>query len=687
MTPSRNENHPNGVEWNARGNGLRVGWPMPAVASEAWPAERLFTDLRLAVEIDGQWREPDRWAIAPDGAGTATVAGIRVRLSLRPAGPGRRHHELQARIENVSGAAIRFGGFRFQQQRAPSDVMDDFLAIPGPRLRLYREGWTAAAAAGTVRYGECDFDLDPSYLPFAVSAPAAYDSATPNRFSAEYAVVLNDRVSGASLLAGFISSADQVTRLAVELDDAGVARFAAYAYADGILVEPGEIVDAEVLAILAGPDGYGLLEEFATLWGARMRARIWGHTPSGWCSWYYYFEKITDADVHENLRLIQERRAELPLEYVQIDDGFQPALGDWLEPSPQFPNGPETLARDIREAGCKPGLWLAPFMVEERSHFYAAHPEWMVKTPAGQTAWVTNWRGSRVAVLDCTRPEAQAWLRALFATLAAWGYDYIKLDFLMYECAVPGGVYWDPKATRAQACRRGLQAIRDGFGEERFILGGTTLLGPAVGIVDGERIGTDITPYWKPDRHPLPKEAPCLPNVCRNIINRRYMHGRLWLNDPDVHLARADHNALTENEVRLWTAALWLVGGLTLLSDRFATLAPEREKWSRWLVADRDGFDTRPLDFFEREFPAIWLGRRRSQAPMDQTCVLGLFNFADSATTLRVPLSQAGFAPGATVDLHDVWTDGGRGRAVTAVEQSLPPHSCALLRLTPACPV
>ena len=178
--------------------------------------------------------------------------------------------------------------------------------------------------------------------------------------------------------------------------------------------------------------------------------------------------------------------------------------------------------------------------------------------------------------------------------------------------------------------------------------------------------------------------SPCLPKVCRNIINRSYMHGCLWLNDPDVHLARADHNALTENEVRLWTAALWLVGGLTLLSDRFATLAPEREQWSRWLVAERDGWHTRPLDFFEREFPAVWLGRRKDQAPSDPACVLGLFNFADSATTLQVPLAQAGFAPGAAVDLHDVWTDRFHSRAAGTLALEVPVHSCTLLRLSPA---
>ena len=43
------------------------------------------------------------------------------------------------------------------------------------------------------------------------------------------------------------------------------------------------------------------------------------------------------------------------------------------------------------------------------------------------------------------------------------GWVYTKLDFLVFECGVPGAVYYDKKATRRQALRRGLEAIRKGF--------------------------------------------------------------------------------------------------------------------------------------------------------------------------------------------------------------------------------
>ncbi|MEE1757743.1 alpha-galactosidase, partial [Streptomyces sp. SP18BB07] len=50
--------------------------------------------------------------------------------------------------------------------------------------------------------------------------------------------------------------------------------------------------------------------------------------PTVWCSWYEYFTSVTEDDIHENLRAIDT--LDLPIDVVQIDDGYQSALGDWL---------------------------------------------------------------------------------------------------------------------------------------------------------------------------------------------------------------------------------------------------------------------------------------------------------------------------------------------------------------------
>ncbi len=638
----------------------------------AAPAKKLFSSLKLSVQVDGEWIAPASWNFAA-GVAKAETKGLGISLETR----GGSHPWMRAKLENKSGKSLKFGGFKFAFQGAAGG--DDMLSLPGERMRVYREGWTGVCATGTVRFGEADYDLDPGYLPFAVTAPELYDGKTPNRFSCEYATVLNDAKTGVSALFGFISSAEQITRLAVALEADGSNSVEAFSCGDDILVEPGESVLSEELVALSGPDGYALLEEFAGLWGARMKALTWSHAPTGWCSWYYYFEKVTEKDMLSNSRMFKERKAEFPIEYIQLDDGYQRALGDWLECIPEkFPSGLESLAKGIKADGFKPAIWLAPFMVGEDSNFYAAHPDWVVLDAKGEPVWITTWRGARVAALDCSRKEALEWLKEVFGTLAKQGYEYFKLDFLMYAASVikKGGRYADPKTTRAKALRNGLQAIRDAVGD-RFIVGATMPLGSAVGVVNGERIGTDITPYWQPDREPIYKEAPCVPNVSRNIICRRYMHWKLWVNDPDVHIARADSNKLTESEVKLWTSVLWLTGGMLLLSDRMDTLAPDRAQLSKTLLGQVDvNASARPLDFFESAFPSIWLGLGKDGV----SAFLGLFDFETAPRSFSVPLEKLGFARERIVGAKEIWSGAKVDVSKGSVEAKVEPHSCALIR-------
>ena len=312
-------------------------------------------------------------------------------------------------------------------------------------------------------------------------------------------------------------------------------------------------------------------------------------------------------------------------------------------------------------------------MVEERSALFSEHPDWMVHDHDGVVLWASSWRGSRVAVLDGTHPGAQAYLAEVFSTLVRWGFDYVKLDFLVYACCGSGGCYYDPTAARAQALRRGLTVIRQAM-RDRFILGCTTPLGPVVGLVNGERIGTDITPYWQPDRK-FYKEAPTVPNVCRNVINRAYTNGRLWISDPDTHIARSDNNKLTENEVVLWTFALYLTGGMLLFSDRFETLTPERASLSKLLLSAPGMRQVRPLDFFEREYPAIWLSRNLETGKV----LLGFFNFEDTPQELRVDryLVEAS----ETMALSDFMSGEAIGIHSSEIAVMVPAHSCRVLRV------
>jgi len=622
--------------------------------------ETVIAQLRLSATIDGCRIDAADWHGETPQRFEAKTNGISFKTTFL-SGPD--SLLLTAEFRNDSDKTVKVGDIRWTREPG-----SDALAVPGPKLRVYREGWTMASACGSVGWGEADFSMNPDYVPFATSAPERFKPAKPNRFTSEYVTVLMPE-NADSVLAGFLSGANRVCRFEIELGESEPVQIDAVSCGDAIVLQPGEVFRAEPLLLLSEKDPYTLLERYAEFRGERQRIRGWDHTPSGWCSWYYYFEKVTENDVLENLAYMKEHRSEYPLEYLQVDDGYQAALGDWLTTNDKFPHGLEWLAKQIHDAGFKPGFWLAPFMVEERSGLVQEHPEFLVHTPEGEIAWTSQWRGSRVAVLDGTHPGAQDFLRQLFRTLASIGIEYVKLDFMMYACAAKNGRYHDPAATRVQALRRGLEAIREGFGEKRFILGCTTVLGPTAGIVNAERIGTDITPYWQRGEEQAFAEAPTVPNVCRNLINRVYMHRRLWVNDPDVHIARIDNNELTENEILLWTSALWMVGGLTLLCDRFQTLAPERAALSKLLLKQTDAFENvRPLDFRESTVPAVWFGRfRETGAP-----VYGLFNFEDVPRILSTPVEKTE----STFKEH--WS----GDTATAKDGRLsvevPPHSCRI---------
>ena len=561
--------------------------------------------------------------------GKENVPGISVELE-RLSGPVTR---LRAKFVNNTGEAVKMDYFRFTGFE---------FAGAGPDLRAYREGWTAVSAISTVRYGECDMRLDENYLPFAVSEPAAYTWTTPNRFSAENVVVLNNRKSGDCLLTGFISSARFFNRFQLEFEAAGLKCLDAYVLGDGRLVDPGCEIVSEELVILCGKDGYGLLERYAELWGERMNVRKWDHAPTGWCSWYYYFSKVTENDIVENLEYFKQHREEYPIEYFQIDDGYQRTPGDWLQPSAAFPHGIEHTIRLIKEYGFNPGLWFAPFMVCSNSELYQKHPEYLLKDAEGNIIHPIKWRGTDAAFLDCTREDVQGFLRDLFRAVRSWGCAYIKLDFMMYEACITNAVFSDKYATRCEAYRRGMEAIREGIGEDALILGGTIIVGPSAGIVNVCRYSTDITPYWKREQD-LGKEAPAVPNVIRNLILRRYMHWRMWVNDPDVHIARKDNNRLTENEVLFWTDALYMAGGSMLLADRMSTLEPERAALCKFLMEDVDALqDVRPEDFFEREVPRIWCGVRKR----DGKTIVALFNPDDEKCQLTIEPAKLHFPAG-----------------------------------------
>lgn len=293
----------------------------------------------------------------------------------------------------------------------------------------------------------------------------------------------------------------------------------------------------------------------------------------GWTSWYNYYTTITREIILENLQAFASRK--IPLDIFQIDDGYQLAVGDWLITNEKFPGGMKPIADQIKSSGYRAGLWLAPFICEQKSRLFTDHPEWVLKdennTPV-VAGFVPNWSGKFYA-LDIYHPEFRQYLKTVFDTvLIEWGFDMVKLDFL-YGAAM---LHRKDK-TRGQVMCDGMELIRELAGE-KIVLGCGVPLGAAFGLVDYCRIGCDIALKWEDKllKHVLRyRERVSTRSALDTAIGRRHLNYRAFINDPDVFLLRTSNIDLSADQKKTLFIVNLILGGLLFTSDNINEYSPE----------------------------------------------------------------------------------------------------------------
>jgi alpha-galactosidase len=334
--------------------------------------------------------------------------------------------------------------------------------------------------------------------------------------------------------------------------------------ADGLEIGPGEQWTLEEFTHGSGPDREALLGGLAERLSVNHPPLLTAAPPSGWCSWYCFGPKVTAEQVLANLDVIAR---DIPgLKYIQIDDGYQPAMGDWLETGAAFGGNVQTVLKQIRARGFEPAIWVAPFIAEQGSQLFKEHPGWFVKDTDGtplRADKVTfgGWRRGPWYALDGTHPEAQKHLEHVFRTMRTdWGCTYFKLDANFWG-AIHGGRFHDPRATRIDAYRRGMEAVRRGAGDA-FILGCNHPIWPSLGLIHGSRSSNDIRRDWRR-----------IETTARQNLMRNWQNGRLWWNDPDAVVLTGE---LPEEEYRFHATAIYATGGMILSGDDLTVISPDR---------------------------------------------------------------------------------------------------------------
>ncbi len=396
--------------------------------------------------------------------------------------------------------------------------------------------------------------------------------------------------------------------------------------------------------------------------------------PSGWCTWYYYYSRINEAEVKRNADWIATHLKDYGARYVQIDDGWQGtgargSARNWAAINPErFPGGMAALAAYIRSRGLTPGIWLAPHG-QNNDEVVSSHPNVFLRKADGTLDEITNrWEGR--FLVDPSTAESLEYERGLFTKLAGWGYDYFKIDgqpLVVDEYRSKKQFFKNPSDDVVGLYRKTLESIRAAIGPDRYLLGCWGIPLEGAGIMNGSRTGGDIVLGWGGFQVAL-----------RATLQYNYLHNIVWYTDPDVLIVRSP---LTLDQARVWATLQGLTGQALMSSDRLPDLGEERVELLRRVYP---AVDIRPLDLFPTErSKRIWdlkvnhLGRNYD--------VVGVFNFNQGkAERTFLRWADLGLPGGEPVHVFDFWNKDYLGAWAEGMVVETAPTSCRVLTLLPA---
>ena len=352
-----------------------------------------------------------------------------------------------------------------------------------------------------------------------------------------------------------------------------------------------------------------------------------------WSSWYHAYETMDQQTLEQTLADI--RTENVPFRYVELDAGYTSHLGDWLTPNHRWPGGLRKAAETILAARFQPGVWVAPFIVGDRSTLYREHPDWVLHDPDGRPhVQLRSYTEPKIwgnpdcdyYVLDTSHPEALRYIEGVFRTLKGWGFSLFKTDFMLWGMQDTDAVKrYDPSLTSVEIMRKTLAVIRDAIGEESYLLGCIAPFMPFIGYADGMRLAGDCGAQWAEAYGPV--------NMLRELPCDNYFNHVFWQNDPDAMLLRDFDTLLTGEEARSLALLQALSGGAVSTSDPMRRLGRERKKLLR--MVEPHGAVTPELPYFGAARRELTLTHRLRQGNL-----LFVMNPTDTPLTVFYRLSE-----------------------------------------------
>lgn len=202
----------------------------------------------------------------------------------------------------------------------------------------------------------------------------------------------------------------------------------AYEFPDRYTLAPGDTLRLfdSFVSVHKG-DFYNPLQQFTRFMESERGLTFPASNPEAydavWCAWGYE-RTFTIQDVLQTLPKV----AELGFKWVDIDDGYQIAEGDW-EPNPRFPGGDRDMRRmtdAVRSYGMRSKLWWAPLAADPDTRVLAENPGIRLATRFGGPEWISWWNSFYLSPVN---PITEKYTNNLLERfIVTWGFDGLKLD-------------------------------------------------------------------------------------------------------------------------------------------------------------------------------------------------------------------------------------------------------------------
>jgi hypothetical protein len=410
--------------------------------------------------------------------------------------------------------------------------------------------------------------------------------------------------------------------------------------------------------------------------------------PMGWNSWDSFGPTIDEAQARANALAMAEQLLPHGYDIFTVDiqwyepgatsftyrAGAELAMDAWgrLLPAPnRFPSaaggrGFRPLADDIHRLGLKFGVHLmrgVPRLAADRD--LPIHGTQFTCGSIADRVNICQWNADMYGV-DMTKPGAQAYYDSVFALLASWGVDFVKVD----DIARP----YRRNQPEIEAVRRAID--RSGRPMLLSLSPGETALEAAAHVsahANMWRISDDFWDEWRLLVEQFARLANWAP----------FRRAGAW---PDADMLPLGLLALGQRRTRftpdeqrvmmtLWAIARSpLIMGGDLRALDAATLALLTN--DAMIAVNQHSRDNRQL--YRTDPHVAWVARDERS----RDSYLALFNIGEHADEVRADLSAAGLR--GTASVTDLWTGRALGGHRGAFSATLPAHGAGLYRLSPA---